>query len=207
MNILDIIFAVIVGFFLLRGLTRGLIVEVGAIGGAVLGFVLANRYSATLAPHLERAISNPGWAAAVAYLAVVIGTLVLCTFIATGIKKLLTITFSAWMDHLWGGFFGLAKGLLLCCIILASLSQFFTGATFIRESTAAPYLSIVSSRLQDFVPEGTSKSWLDKGRALKDKVSKKLTDSIGSLTQPADKTPESAPTEKTTDNQQPGTPQ
>lgn len=153
MNILDIIFAVIAGFFFLRGLFRGLVVEVAAIAGLVGGFFLANNYYAEAAPYVAKVISDSSWIGVVSYLTILIGVVLITSLIATGLDKLLDSSPAAWLNHAGGGLIGAAKGLLLCCILLTAMVRFMPWADFLRESTVAPHLHHATSFLGQFMPD------------------------------------------------------
>lgn len=153
MNILDIIFSVIALYLLLRGIVRGLIIEVASLAGVILGFYLANQYYQDLTPFMENFITNRGWADVASYLVIFILTFFVVTVAAIGLRKLISVTFAGWLDHLAGSVVGLAKGVLVCCIILMVLTRFFPEADFVKESTLAPKLSGVSEYLKQFVPE------------------------------------------------------
>jgi membrane protein required for colicin V production len=155
MNILDVIFLLLAVFFLLRGLYRGLILEVSAFIGAGAGFFLANAYHRALTPYVSKAISNTGWAGTISYLLIFIAVIILFSLLASAAKKYLTLSFTKTLDRLTGSAVGLAKGLLICCVLLMVLSRYFPDARFLSQSRFAPYLEGPSEFLGDFLPNKT----------------------------------------------------
>ncbi|MBG0776894.1 MAG: CvpA family protein [Desulfovibrionaceae bacterium] len=153
MNILDIIFAVIAGYLVLRGLFRGLVVETASLAGAVVGFFLANSYAPALAPYTAKVLSTTAWAHTASYFAIFAATMILATLLAKAARRLLQIEFAAWLDHVAGGLVGLVKGALICSVILLVLANFFGERDFIMESQGARYLSVGAGYLQRFLPE------------------------------------------------------
>ncbi|MEW5909756.1 MAG: CvpA family protein, partial [Thermodesulfobacteriota bacterium] len=61
MNSLDIIFAGIIGFYLIRGLFRGFIKEFFSIIGILIGFFIAMVYYPALSQYLVKWISHPNY--------------------------------------------------------------------------------------------------------------------------------------------------
>lgn len=152
MNILDIVFAIVAGFFFLRGIFRGLIVEIASLAGVAGGFFLANNYHPALIPIVEKVIDSPAWAATVAYFAVFVATIVTATIIAGIISSALPAV-AQWMNYLAGGVLGGVKGALICLVAFMVLTSYLPDASFIAQSKAAPYLVKPAERLRRFMPE------------------------------------------------------
>ncbi|SIN69659.1 CvpA family protein [Halodesulfovibrio marinisediminis] len=152
MNYLDLLFIVIAGFFCIRGFFRGLILEVTSIAGVVGGFILANNYYEQLAIHLESLI-DPKWANVASYALIFIGVLVVAALISALLRKLIGATGAALLDYTLGGVLGGAKGVLLCCIILAFVLHFFPNAEHVKTSIFVPHLRIVTDMLRQFIPD------------------------------------------------------
>ncbi|MEZ6853392.1 CvpA family protein [Halodesulfovibrio aestuarii] len=151
MNYLDLIFIVITGFFCIRGFFRGLILEVTSIAGVVGGFILANNYYEQLTIHLKSVI-NPKWAAVASYAFIFFGVLLLVAIISALLRKIIGAAGAAWLDYILGGMLGCAKGLLLCCIILAFLLNFFPKIEVVQTSLFVPHLRIITDMLRQFIP-------------------------------------------------------
>jgi len=153
MNILDIIFSAIVALLFLRGIVRGLVVEAASILGAVAGFFLARSHHARVSPLLAPFVPAP-WDTLAAYLGIFLATLIATSLLAAGIRKLLTITFAAWIDSFFGGVVGLAKGLVVCLIIFVALARFTPDAAFMASSLSAPYLKRAADLILHYAPLG-----------------------------------------------------
>ncbi|WP_290922396.1 CvpA family protein [Halodesulfovibrio sp.] len=151
MNYLDLIFIVIAGFFCIRGFFRGLILETTSIAGVVGGFILANNYYEQLSIHLEPLI-DPKWAGVASYALIFIGVLIAVAIIGGLLRKIIGAAGAALLDYTLGGILGLAKGALLCCIILAFALHFFPNAQVVQTSAIVPHLSIVTDILRQFIP-------------------------------------------------------
>ena len=152
MNILDIIFTVIACFLLLRGIYRGLFVEIASLVGAVLGLYLANTYSGALSKHAAKLITNPDWAEVVSYLVIFFACIIVLSLIASTIKKLLGFALGGWLDHLAGSVVGLFKGVLVCCVILLVLNRYMPEAQYVKESNFAPHLQPYTELLDKYLP-------------------------------------------------------
>ncbi|ABB39251.1 Colicin V production protein [Oleidesulfovibrio alaskensis G20] len=152
MNILDVVFALIGGFFLIRGLFRGLMIEVAAVAGLVGGFFLANAYYMQAVPYVGRFVSA-GWAEIVSYVLIFLGVMVLCTLAAVGLRKLLEASGGGLLDSVGGGIAGLAKALIICLVIFAVLNKFVPDMQFLRESRVAPYLARAAELIDRHIPE------------------------------------------------------
>lgn len=153
MNILDVIFAVIAAVFLLRGLFRGFVMEVASIGGGVLGFILANKYHELVATHLRSFIDSSNWSLIIAYFAIFFGSMLGVSIVALLIRKLMDSTVGGFGDRLLGGVAGVAKAVLLCCLIVAVSSAFLPDAAFVENSQTAPYLRKVTDLLMRYLPD------------------------------------------------------
>ena len=148
LNGLDIIFIVLLVGFAIRGILRGMIMEVAAIAAFIVGFIVANKYYIRLSEHIQF-ISDRQWRVIAAYLIVFVIAFACVNLIGVILRKAVSISLAAWFDYVAGGIIGLVKGLLLCFLLLALVQVALPDAGFLKGSKLAPYL----------------RSMMDKGRA------------------------------------------
>jgi membrane protein required for colicin V production len=170
---LDIIFLVILAFFTAKGFMRGLIREMASIIGVILGFYVANTYYPELSPHLAKLISTPGYVHALSYFLLFIGTMAVISFTVWVITAFLKLAMLDTANHALGGVFGLAKGVILCAIVLLALDMFLPKAEFLTGSQIAPHLRVASTFLARFLPKD-----MQDMKDVKDKVIKKGSEAV-----------------------------
>ncbi|HEY1391783.1 MAG TPA: CvpA family protein [Methylibium sp.] len=109
----DIALLCILGLSVVLGIARGLVFEVMSLAGWVVAYFAAQWLVPELAPHLPigspGSALNAGAAFASGFIAVLIGWGLLCWLI----RKLVHASPLSVIDRLLGGFFGLARGLLI----------------------------------------------------------------------------------------------
>lgn len=148
-SFLDVVFGAIALFLLVRGLFRGLLREVLSTAGVVGAWWLAGRYGQAVGKYAEAYVDGPGLAGFVGYLAVFFAVMLGVKFVTWLVAKVLQASPAAWIDIPGGGLVGLAKGWLLCCVILAGLLSFMPDADFIKRSQSVPLLMPGAQFLKD----------------------------------------------------------
>ena len=128
MNWIDYTILGVLGLSVLVGLWRGLVSEVLALVIWIAAFWAAWLLGPTVSAHLE-AISHPALRVAAGYALCFVLVLVLGALLRFLIHRLLVSTGLSGTDRLFGMVFGLARGVLLVCV-LVFLCQF---TTFTRE--------------------------------------------------------------------------
>jgi membrane protein required for colicin V production len=108
----------IVGASVVVSIMRGFAREVLALAGWVIAFVAANALSTTVAGTLTRFVSEPSVRGLTAFVAVFVITLIAMSLIAMLVARLLKSAGLGLEDRLLGGFFGLARGLLIVMLIV-----------------------------------------------------------------------------------------
>jgi membrane protein required for colicin V production len=168
MNGLDIFFVVVLGFFLFRGIFRGLILEVSSIAGLVAGFLASNKFYADLQPVVNRIISSPDWSQVVAYLGIFFTTILVIGMLSHLLKKLLQMIMLGWMDRLGGGVLGFVKAGLICVLTLLILTVFLPrDHELITTSRISPYVHNISQNLAGYLPEELKEKFRDKAETAK----------------------------------------
>ncbi len=152
MNALDIFFIIVIGFFLIRGLFRGLVTEAGAILGVVGGFLIANAYYEKAEEYIKVLLPDSSWIGVISYVAVFLGIIILTSLAAALLHKLIGASPVAWLDHAIGLLLGGLKGVLICCVLLACVLFFLPDAEVLRTSRIAPYLQLVTDALLRLMP-------------------------------------------------------
>ena len=118
MNSLDLFFIILLGFFFIRGVFRGFVLELTTVVGLIIGYLFAISYlsiaTAFLArylPVLPLSILN-----IISFMAIFVATNLFLRFIAGIITKTLKFAMLGWVNKFFGGVFGLCK-----CIIILSI--------------------------------------------------------------------------------------
>ena len=118
MNLFDIIILIVLSFFALKGLFRGLVNEASSLAGLILGGWLAYRYYSTFSIPLKNILHIPEHIAA--FLAFML-LLVLTGFIAHILGNIITTALRAVMlgslNRLGGVLIGFAEGVLLLSML------------------------------------------------------------------------------------------
>ena len=168
MNAFDIIVGVILAYSLFRGLFRGLVKEASSIIGVLGGFFAAYSFYGLLAGYLSGVVSNPAYRNLLAFLIIFCAVVVLVNVLAIVIKYLLRIVFLGWLDRLGGVVFGFIKGALIVAVLFLALTAFLPkGTPLIKDSLAAPYVSLVSERLASLVASDVKREFATKLDELK----------------------------------------
>jgi membrane protein required for colicin V production len=118
MTLFDYVVLTIIAASVIVSLMRGFAREVLALAGWVIAFVAANALSATVAAWFAPIISDVSLRALTAFVAVFILTLIAASLLAMGVSRLLKGAGLGLEDRLLGGFFGLARGLLIVMLIV-----------------------------------------------------------------------------------------
>lgn len=151
-NFLDAALCIVFGLFLLRGLLRGMLRELAGLVGLLLGFVLAGRLYPQVAPHLAGVISNQNMASTAAYGLVFMAVLVAVALAAALLRRFMTMTFTAWLDHVLGGVVGAGKGILLCALAVAIMERLVPESPFLKESALSPYIAQLTTFVRGYLP-------------------------------------------------------
>lgn len=141
---------------------RGLVKEILSLVSWVVAFVLANAYSARLAPLLPPMIPGESIRMMLAFVALFIGVRLLMGLFSMALDSMIKAAGLSLADRGLGGLFGLARGLviILAGVILAGMTDlpkqaFWKNAMFspMAEAgarTVKPYLPAALARLVKF---------------------------------------------------------
>lgn len=124
MNNLDYIILIGGGIFVLLGIYWGLIRQVLAIVGLVVGVAVAGRYGPDAAAWLSSFIADPVLAGAIGFLGVLLLVSALASLVASVLRLFVGLLFLGWLDHLLGGLLGLVQAGLAAAILLIAMVAF-----------------------------------------------------------------------------------
>jgi membrane protein required for colicin V production len=117
--VVDIIILLILVFFFISGMRRGLIRQVLDILGIIIAFIGAFYLAQYLAAYFQQSIElNYSISLVVAAVAIFIGILLLFHALGLLFQKMAEITLFGSVDRVGGGFFGAFKGVLLVSLLL-----------------------------------------------------------------------------------------
>jgi membrane protein required for colicin V production len=156
MNWLDIVFVFVVVVSVIMGLMRGFAREALSLLVWILAFLLAARVGPWLGGHLSFLIHSLTWRLAVGeaivFLVIVITGTIAVSFLGAAIHK----SPLGFMDHLLGAVFGLARGILVLCL-LVWLGQFahLDQASGWRHSRFVPWVQPLTLWMERRLPTVT----------------------------------------------------
>jgi len=151
-NIADLTLLIVWGFFFFRGYIRGLVKEAASILALVLGFKLAVAYSPELSPHITPLVSNAAFAAPAAFIIIFVAVMIACSVLVSGLTTLMKLSLIDWANKFFGGFFGLAKGILITALVLWVWTALLPRPEFMASSRLLPVLEKVDNVLSQYIP-------------------------------------------------------
>lgn len=150
MNILDIIIIAAVVFFLIRGVFRGIVREIGSLAGVVLGIWLGNSYHPQLAGFLKGFIPPGEYLPIIAFALIFLFILIVCNLLGWVFKKLFQKVFLGWVDRILGAGLALLKSIIISYLIIVLVTFLAPpDSQLVKQSRLAPvivntYQSIVA---------------------------------------------------------------
>ena len=152
-NTLDIIIIVLIAVPGIRGLYRGLLEELTALAAVILGVIFANKYYYDVAPLVEKVFSDPKIVGILAYALVFSCVVLVVTVFGKMLRKVLSVTFAGWLDHLAGCLLGAGVGLVLSCLAYMVINHFSPQADLLRNSQLVPYLEQAVQWGREMLPQ------------------------------------------------------
>ena len=168
-NAFDVLLLVFVGLLVLLGVLRGLTRLLIGTGALVAAFILAAQFHELVASLMVRVVemSEPV-ANLAAYLAIVLGTMLAGSLVASALQRLLKTTMLGWADRLAGGAVGLLAALLSAALVVLPVVAYSpSGAAVLRNSVLAPYVTVVADIANPLVPDRLSEQYRDKMESLR----------------------------------------
>ncbi len=155
MNILDIIIIAAVIFFLIRGIFRGIVREIGSLAGVVLGIWLANAYHPQVAVFLKSFIPPGQYLPLTAFALIFLVVLVLCNLLGWLFKKLFQKIFLGWVDRVLGACLALLKGIFLSYLIIVLVTFLAPqDSSLVTQSRLAPVIITSYQTMIGLIPPG-----------------------------------------------------
>lgn len=138
---------------ILWGVWRGLVREVISVAAWVLAFLAANLFAGPLGEQLPKALPTPEIRVLVAFIAVFVAALAVCTLFGLLLSRLAKVAGLGGLDRALGGVFGLARALviLLAFALLAGLTALPRQPVW-RNSVCGELLAQAALALRPWLP-------------------------------------------------------
>jgi len=152
---LDIALLVILGYFILRGLFRGVVKEVVAVLGLFVAFWVAGVNWSLAEMHLKPIFDMPGQRSISSFLIIFTVVYFFTSIISIFVDKIVRLTISPLASGLLGAVVGVIKGVLVCGVLMSGAQVFMKpGEPFFTTSKIWPYLKPVTAQAMAWMPEG-----------------------------------------------------
>lgn len=164
MNLLDLILAVLIVWFAVSGIARGLVRQLFSLGGLVAGHLSGSRYYAFAQAKLGLSFQ---YAEVVGYVIVFLAAYLAVRLIGGLIEGRVRKSKLSGSDRLAGMAVGLVKGALLSILIVFLLVILLPrDARLLRESKAAPMAVAAGNRLASAFPDRFAEVFREKLQAV-----------------------------------------
>jgi len=149
MTSFDYVALAIIGLSIILSVMRGFFREALAILGWVAAFVTAKTYANQILPMMPEDIPTESLRILAAFLVLFFATLLVATLLAIALSSVFKKMGLGWLNRLLGAFFGLARGILIVCIVvfLAGLTELPNDARWRNAMFSAPLEALVISML------------------------------------------------------------
>lgn len=138
MNIFDIIIAVILIFGFIRGLMKGLFVEIASLVALVAGVYGAIHFSYFVGDYLQTKVSWEESYITLVSFAITFAIIVLAiSLLGKLLTKLADFAFLGWINKILGGVFGALKIALIFSVIILIFDKFNSVITFVKPEDRA----------------------------------------------------------------------
>lgn len=139
----------IIGLSIVLSVMRGLVREVLAILGWIAAFFVAKTYTNQLLPMMPVDIPTESLRILAAFLVLFFATLLVTSLLAIALSAVFKKFGLGWLNRLFGAVFGIARGVLIVCIIvfLAGLTDIPKDARWRNAMFSAPIEALVISVL------------------------------------------------------------
>jgi membrane protein required for colicin V production len=125
MNLLDFLILIPVVWLCIRGFGKGLIIELATLAGLALGILAAYFFADDLEGLLKEYFSFSSDATRiVAYIIIFLLVLLVVYIIGKLVEKSVDLVAMGWLNKLLGAIVGIAKGIILVCIVLFLIEKF-----------------------------------------------------------------------------------
>jgi len=149
MTSFDYIVLSIVGLSVVLSVMRGLVREVLAIMGWLAAFYVARTYASQILPMMPANIPTEPLRVLAAFLVLFLATLLVVSLLAIALTAIFKTIGLGWINRLLGAIFGLARGVLIVCIVvfLAGLTNLPKDTSWRNAMFSAPIEAMVISML------------------------------------------------------------
>jgi membrane protein required for colicin V production len=139
MNILDFLFILTILLSILFGILKGFVREVIGLAFLVLAVYGSVSYYQDVARGLFSAIDQEDVAFFLAFLLIFFSVLILGSLLSYTAKKIFLVGPLKGIDRILGAFFGVLRGCIISCILLALLTAYPINPEWVSGSRLAPY--------------------------------------------------------------------
>ena len=167
MNLFDCFLIAVLAYSTIIAFLRGIILEIFSLVGLIAGILLASwnyKHLATLLGHL---ITTPAIAEIVAFLLIIIGSMVLCTLLGKALNRTAHAIGLGFFDRLLGAVFGFARGCLFGVAILMAIAAFLPHSVWIADSRLSSYFLDGAHAVSFVVPHDLQQQILNGAQQLK----------------------------------------
>lgn len=154
MNYLDIAALAIILLSALMALSKGLTAELCWLAGVAVGFLLAVHFYKQAAYLLLQTGLGTVAAGLLGFFLIFVLGIIAGSLAGAWLSKLWKLLRLSWLDRLFGGLFGLLRGLLIVTVIFLALTSFsLPGEQLLSNSRLAPYFLTVGQAIVAAAPE------------------------------------------------------
>ena len=149
MNLIDLIIIAIIGFGMIRGYSKGLIIELSSFFGIFISFFIAWNVDNFLSNEISAFISvNSDLLNTISFIIIFILSYLLIIYLAKGFTKLAKVVYLGLLNSVLGGVFGWLKLILILLIITKIIfSLNLLSNNIISESSIMIHLHVLSEIL------------------------------------------------------------
>lgn len=154
MNMFDFILIIILLYCFIRGIFRGLLKEFSSLIGVLGGFYAAYTHYLSAGIYLKKWISDPDYINILSFLIIFFCVFLIISALGIIIKYILKIVFLGWVDRVFGGAFGILKGILLGSVLFIVFTAFLSkDSDMIKNSKLSPYITAISDQMIKVTPK------------------------------------------------------
>ncbi|MCK5781331.1 MAG: CvpA family protein [Flavobacteriales bacterium] len=167
-NYLDIIIGAVLVYGLVRGIMKGLIVEIASLLAIIIGVWGAIHFSDIVGDFLGAKFDwDEKYLSLIAFSLTFIGLVITVSMIAKALTSVASVIALGWLNRLLGAIFGILKSALILSVVLTIVTQINGKIEFIKEKTITDSIlykdvSMIAPSIFPMIKEVEVMDWWDK---------------------------------------------